>query len=249
MKHLKSANEKTSGGRIDARLAPNLEKNLLAYVAAATAAGVGVFGIPQQAEAKVVFTPANISISNGNPVHIDLTGDGTTAFTFIRATLGSHGTSVLSVSAPTGNSWIAPDGRDPAPLVFGEPIGPGGQFAGRYDSIARFSSNGTRTGSGGIWADKTNRYMGLKFLIEGETHFGWLRMTVAHGKSTVTGYAYETVPNKAIKAGHTHGPQTTAMEGAWGATQGAVQGSASLGLLALGADGLAILAPKRIPFE
>jgi hypothetical protein len=53
-----------------------------------------------------------------------------------------------------------------------------------------------------------NRYLGLKFTIDGETHYGWARLTVAKGKrgsqvvdAILTGYAYETVANKPLYAG------------------------------------------------
>ncbi len=52
-----------------------------------------------------------------------------------------------------------------------------------------------------------NRYLGVKFLISGQTHYGWIRLTVItepRGMSaTITGYAYETIANKPIKAGQT----------------------------------------------
>jgi hypothetical protein len=49
----------------------------------------------------------------------------------------------------------------------------------------------------------------LRFRIDGKTHFGWARFTIkaqARGVvATLTGYAYETVPNKPIIAGKTKG--------------------------------------------
>jgi len=61
----------------------------------------------------------------------------------------------------------------------------------------------------GNWIDATNRYLGLKFTIKGKTHYGWARLTIPWlnvGFSvTLTGYAYETIPNKSIIAGKTHG--------------------------------------------
>jgi hypothetical protein len=52
------------------------------------------------------------------------------------------------------------------------------------------------------------RGCGLKFGIRGKRHFGWARLSVriVNGKgilATLTGYAYETIPGKAIKAGQT----------------------------------------------
>ena len=53
-------------------------------------------------------------------------------------------------------------------------------------------------------------YLGMKFVIQGKAHFGWTRLNVGctntKVNATLTGYAYETVPNKPIIAGKTHGP-------------------------------------------
>jgi len=64
--------------------------------------------------------------------------------------------------------------------------------------------------SGGWWAQVWNRYLGLKFEINGNTHWGWARLTVRNRNgeditATLTGYAYETVAYKGIIAGKTHG--------------------------------------------
>jgi len=52
------------------------------------------------------------------------------------------------------------------------------------------------------------RYLGLEFLINGEVHFGWARLTVTckdlRVLATLSGYAYETVPNTPIIAGQTN---------------------------------------------
>jgi hypothetical protein len=46
-------------------------------------------------------------------------------------------------------------------------------------------------------------------MIEGKSHYGWARMSVeikgTNLTATLTGYAYETIPNKPIIAGKTHG--------------------------------------------
>jgi hypothetical protein len=52
-------------------------------------------------------------------------------------------------------------------------------------------------------------YLGLKFTIKGQVHYGWARLgyiSANHpAKAKLTGYAYETIPNKPIVAGKTHG--------------------------------------------
>jgi hypothetical protein len=74
---------------------------------------------------------------------------------------------------------------------------------------------GCKSYKSGQWLYKKNRYLGLKFVITGEIHYGWARFTVTRTSkrrgdnsitATLTGYAYETVPNKPIITGKTQGP-------------------------------------------
>jgi hypothetical protein len=59
----------------------------------------------------------------------------------------------------------------------------------------------------GAWGGARPQYLGLAFSIDGQTHYGWARLTSSvkgiKCKSSVllTGYAYETVPGKSIEAG------------------------------------------------
>ena len=104
----------------------------------------------------------------------------------------------------------------------------------------------------GNWIHVVNHYLGLKFQINGQTHFGWARMTVNLSllrpmQVLLTGYAYETNPNTPIIAGQQEGdagvaptePRTDggAEPDAFLAVPTAPQ-PASLAVLALGATGL-----------
>jgi hypothetical protein len=86
------------------------------------------------------------------------------------------------------------------------------------DSNARFRRRGnqgvgmirTRTVSEfqGQWVNVTDRYLGLRFFIHGKAHYGWARLSVKvtglfKDRAVLTGYAYETIPNKAIITGNT----------------------------------------------
>jgi hypothetical protein len=58
-----------------------------------------------------------------------------------------------------------------------------------------------------------DRYLGLKFVVDGGVHYGWARVSVTLGhhrqfddvSGTLTGYAYETVADKPIIAGEITG--------------------------------------------
>jgi hypothetical protein len=97
-------------------------------------------------------------------------------------------------------------------------------------SISAFPTNRT----GGQWLHTKHRYLGLQFTIAGQIHYGWARVAVSYVnavqsiEATLTGYAYETIPNKPIITGKTKGPDVVTFE------------PASLGHLAQGAFGIPV---------
>ncbi|HTS34208.1 MAG TPA: hypothetical protein VMH04_00975 [Candidatus Solibacter sp.] len=226
------ANQEVPQTRRTTSLNSRLDQSLNAYFAAAGAAGVGLLLAVQPAAASVVYTKTNIVVGVGEFANIDLNGDGVTDIYF-SAGGGSH-EAFLSAVLPAGNG-VFNSGK---PQFFGVPIGRGEHFKTYRAEMAVFdfcSFCTSGSGSGGPWAGKKNRYMGLKFQISGQTHFGWLRITVKNFTATITGYAYETVPQGTIKTGYVHGPSET---GESTASVAPIQQPASLGLLARGADGL-----------
>jgi hypothetical protein len=108
----------------------------------------------------------------------------------------------------------------------------------------------------GPWANVHNRYLGSKFYIKGRVHYGWARLTEVNGKpgncgapyiqATLTGYAYETIPNKSIITGKTEEAEETSVDEANPATLSKpTLESPSLGLLAMGSNGLSIWRRKE----
>lgn len=55
----------------------------------------------------------------------------------------------------------------------------------------------------GLWLGSQDYYLGVKFLIGANTHYGWIRMNITQSTSVVTlkDYAYESQPNVPILAG------------------------------------------------
>lgn len=51
------------------------------------------------------------------------------------------------------------------------------------------------------WNGKTNKYIGLRFLITGQTHYGWARLDFINGQWIVKDYAYNATPNEPIQTG------------------------------------------------
>ena len=134
-----------------------------------------------------------------------------------------------------------------APVAWGEVVGNGPERSFQSQALPMDSSNsfyyfggGGTVNSFGAWGKGrrfTGPYLGFKFLIDGEIHYGWARVNVnatfLHLSATLAGYAYETVANRPILTGFTHG-SVEASSDASQQTQPPVAGS--LGRLAAGAS-------------
>jgi hypothetical protein len=222
-----------------------LDRQLIAYAAAAGAAGVGMLAAPQFAEARVIYTATNVSIGGRATVPIDVNNDGIADFELITRFCGSHSDCLVVNPLVTGNG-IRGTGSNVAAGFLGVPVGPGGKFLTGVDTgdygnlLALAGAYGPYSWSAGNWAHTTSRYMGLKFLINGQIHYGWARLSVnlLHGPTVLTGYAYETIPNQKIFEGHTQGSSAANLLPADPPAPSSQP--AGLGMLARGADGLAL---------
>jgi hypothetical protein len=205
--------------RQQARLPNKLDRRLIAYSAAATAAGVGLIATSPSAEAKVVYTAANLTIPAEQSVSFDLNHDGIPDFGFyfyqygaIRKPLGYHEEGLVIDPAKTGNAiWSVQSskgGACAAALPPGVKVGPGADFQGK--SLGLWQSEGTAYSGPFQFCEFGKRtrgaFLGLKFLINGQAHYGWAHVTIKGSQAVLNGYAYETVPNQPILTGNTSGP-------------------------------------------
>jgi hypothetical protein len=223
-----------------AQVNPRLDKSLAAYMLAAGAAGVSLLAA-QPAEAEIVYTPANIAIGPRTSFLLDLNNDGINDFLISNWQYGQASHLGINQEAPADGVL----GRGAA-LPAGVRVGPKGAFVG-YGTMAFQDSVSGISFYDGPWKDAHNRYLGLKFSINGETHYGWARLTVTAKRgifATLTGYAYETVPNKTIIAGKTSGAEVASAvnpkELPAPARLSAKLRSATVDMLARGAEALAI---------
>jgi hypothetical protein len=240
-----------------------LQRRLNNYALAASAAGVSMLALAQPADAKVVYTPVHQVIGQNGVYNLDLNHDGTVDFLIQEWNQGFSSSNELLADGALGNA-IEGSRFYAAALQAGASIGPNQKFvsgAGNGEvmvQITHFTTGGTSYVHG-LWANVRNRYLGLKFQIDGQTHYGWARVSVQrqayHLAATLTGYAYETTPNTGIQAGQTDEntdnslaqPNSTSTKVA---SSGAAAGhlpddsqSSSLGELALGA--LTLTARRR----
>jgi hypothetical protein len=165
--------------------------------------------------------------------------EGTTEFTLVNkltTDVGGYGglTDSLLVSAASGAGVGRRFGGQVAPLNFGGAIGPAEQFEGRQRLLAQGTGFRYDYGTYGPFANTAQRFLGLKFELNGQVHYGWAGFSnvgVTRGivTATLTAYAYETEPNTLMYAGQSSDSP--------GRSDAAVQ-PATLGALALGHLGL-----------
>lgn len=213
-------------------LRPSCQRQLNSYVLAAVASGVAVSALSPSAEAKIIYSLAHRVIGDGGRYMLDLNGDRITDLTFINkyshfcTTDGGCGQSQsLAANMAEGNRVVR-NMWGAVALKTGMPISSKRSFGGGKQTMARLLGLSLSSTPWGSWVNVKNRYLGVKFKIKGKIHYGWARLSVRIQfpmtiTATLTGYAYETVPNRPIIAGKTKGPDV-------------IERQATLGELALG---------------
>jgi hypothetical protein len=189
--------------RLPVLLPDLLHRRLHAYGLAASAASL--LALPQMAEGKIVYTPANQLIGPNGIYGLDLNLDGKLDFLILQWISNDN---ALLARAAYGNG--VQGGNYGSALSHGAKIGgsqqfsPSGYFGRLMVSVGYNSETGKRFVRG-PWENVDKRYLGLKFKIGKTTHYGWARLDVqVVDKSitaTLTGYAYQTIAEKPILAG------------------------------------------------
>ncbi len=227
----------------------NLEKNITTYMLSATTAGIGLFSLAQPSQAEIIYTPANITIvENKGEIGLDVDNDGLPDFQFSNffsqavplPPLGFHIAQLdvrparkanrvefvqsQATNCQVKNANCAAELNKGAAIDRQSPVQPG------YSQLVMAESGGSAysTFFVGPWFGQSQHqgFLGLRFTINGQNHFGWARLTIQGVNSaTITGYAYEDVANMPIRAGRTSGTEDN-----YGASEGN-----SLGHLAQGA--------------
>jgi hypothetical protein len=252
-----------AGGRKTVSLHQSVHHKLNVYALVACAAGVSVLALTSPSHAEVIYTPADERIGRDGSYKLDLNHDGIPDFIIAeyasRRSSGSeqqlivragHGNHVNCVYAFCLSTFFYA-----AALFQGSQIGQAQQRHGWLAQQAQMAAeiNGIFFDS---WSNVSDRYLGLQFQINGEIHFGWARLNVRFHKGApkdrtweaeLTGYAYETIPGKAITAGQTKdeaedvsaSPQAAQPRASMAAARPQPE-PAGLGALSLGSSGLSI---------
>jgi|HubBroStandDraft_6_1064221.scaffolds.fasta_scaffold32270_2 hypothetical protein len=255
--------ERPQGARQNwsAKLPEPLERRLNAYALAAGAAGVAALACTQPAEAAPVCKTLSDALRGSYSASFNPAGQALPPFQAAQTTYWSGTTygqyfwwnrGFLTPNSRNANVMLGSNGY-PASVPQGGSIGPGGKFGkgGSYGLLfsygrgTRFSSKyggGTKKKHrGNLVFSKGENYFGFEFSLGGKTHYGWLRVHVTFqgGGQTRTqtithldAYGYENTPDTAIAAGSCL--NAAEIDSSAGTQKG------SLGLLALGSEGLSL---------
>jgi hypothetical protein len=246
---------KSTTGRKSSTRRARLSKRLKTYSAMAAAVTAGG-AATQSADAVIIASPPlNISLFNNFPggfgvdfngTDNDNSGDDIMIFHDPSAFFITT-TSMLGVQAAPSNSvvgYISGGGFAYASrLAFSSPIGQSPAASMINPNLGNVQSAATMAYAGGLgqWNAATNTgtlsgFLGAKFQIGSDTHFGWIAVTVNNSdlSGTITRYAYESEPDKPIGAGHLSPP-----------SPGPIPEPTHLGLLALGAAGVAAFRRRK----
>lgn len=188
----------------------DLQKKLNAYAAAA-----GTIAVAGAANAQIVYTDINPDtvIHDSLFYNLDMDNNGQPELRFETVTYqlssGSVQFAVVGVLGNPNNATIGSIYSTSYPFPFSMNNG---------DSISSTNTNWqAQTINGGVqylgavygsytyanWLGVNDKYLGVRFRIGTNTHYGWVRLSVSPGADTITikDYAYQTLPGVGITAG------------------------------------------------
>jgi hypothetical protein len=172
-----------------------LDRRFLFYALAAGA----TLALTAPSHAEVIFTPSNAFLRGIGKFDIDIDHDGSTEFSLTIEMIHYSTHSLELALLAYGNHpshQIVAQGASALALEKKTRIGGGRTFRA-------FTAMETAV-YGGPWSDVTNRFLGVRFLINGEIHYGWIGFREVRNfpmGARLAGWAYETVPDKPILAG------------------------------------------------
>jgi hypothetical protein len=231
-------------------------------VLSAGAALAGALVLSEPAEAKIVYTATNVVMqcTNHHSCHthrsFDLNHDGIPDVGF---TIQCYQGLVCGFGASPARGDGIEEGANHSRWAAALKAGKNIEHAKKFNPAASMTMAFVeKDGSGGgYWFYAQARYLGVVFQIKGKPHYGWMRIKNSSDTSaTFTGYAYETIPGKAIKVGQTHGKDDVeASAGTMNPDDPGPGASitapipdkrpASLGMLAMGAQGVPLWRRKQ----
>lgn len=212
----------------------SIEKKLKMY--SALAAGLIVF--TNSSEAQIVYTDiVDAVISDNNYFLLDLNNDGSPDFNLIQSYTDAYSHQyrnyVLAYPVVKANRMLDTVFNAPFSSLLYAPalnlnasIGPNPGSKLEWTSsnndkklaldfeIVTISTSALYPYYYGFWQGVTDKYLGLSFVVNNKTYYGWARLDVSKdGKSfTIKDYAYNSTPGDSILAGDKGGDDIAKVE-------------------------------------
>lgn len=180
-------------------------KKLASYSALAAT----VLMVSETADAQIIYTDVNPNdlVNSPGSYILDLNNDGTTDFQFNLL----H--SITSTTFIVDRIRVVGSGSNSALEAATSGMVQGYYYAGVLDTGAVIDGGDSfqnkallathSSGFYGNWVNKTERFLGLKLIINSNTYYGWARLSVnaACNQLIVSDYAVDTVANDGIITG------------------------------------------------
>ena len=196
-----------------------MKKSLQSKLKTYSSVAAGVL-VASSAGAQIVYTDVNPDVTlNTFPssFDIDMNGDMTTDFSFAMSASTAYSSFQkhnVVFNPATSNSFITSN-TYVGVLNLNSAIGSTGSFEnlGFHKNMASFYSftaaGNTYSYTNGNWTgSNTDKYIGVKFDISGNTHYGWIRLDASFAipynsawSLTIKDFAYQSTPQVAILAG------------------------------------------------
>ena len=173
---------------------------------------MSLLALASTAAAEVVYTPANVTLLGNGSISIDLNHDSVTDFVLQSVlkpaycgTVGGGYTGSTQITPTTGDGIVVSHLNFAALLASGTSVDASSTFYNAQTKVAQLVA----CGSSSKYVDG---YLGLEFQVAGRTHYGWAQVDIVvysgfrHGmRTTLIGFAYETIPGRAIRTGQIPG--------------------------------------------
>ncbi|MFD0766513.1 hypothetical protein ACFQZI_16755 [Mucilaginibacter lutimaris] len=179
-----------------------------------------VTGDTQPSSQHIVYRTLNMKVGYNKNIFLDANADGSTDISFSSVLIMRDGKQHLYLSAygktSSGNKLFVKKGDGLVngslwayPFAKDERIEPtdANQVTltapQQKASILSVISTGSQTSVDGLWANKTDKYLGFAIKMNGEPHFGWIKLShdAATNEIVVSEYAYNKLPGEDIIAG------------------------------------------------
>jgi len=151
----------------------NLNAKLNKRLAGYSATAVALAAFTANTEGQVVYSGLKNIVVKNTADSIDIDGDGVKDFVIIN-NLGLDNNGFINKLQP-GNYWHG-DGSWVDALYSGENISPYSSFTINVGFLGLFSN--ISSGNYGYFPGQGDKYIGVKFVIDTDTHYGWIRVNI-----------------------------------------------------------------------